>query len=110
MDNSMERYNWEAVPKQQMGPLITRQVIHTPALTLVRGTFTRDAVVALHQHVHEQVTSVLSGRLRLEIDGHATVLTAGELARIPSNLPHLAEALEDTIVLDVFTPARTDWQ
>jgi quercetin dioxygenase-like cupin family protein len=106
----MERYDWEAVPKEAMGPLIVRQIIHTPDLTLVRGTFKRGAVVALHQHVHEQVTTVLSGRLRLEIDGEATVLTPGELARIPSNLPHVAEALDDTVVLDVFTPARTDWQ
>jgi quercetin dioxygenase-like cupin family protein len=106
----MERYNWDAVPKQEMGPLIVRQIIHTPDLTLLRGTFRQGAVVALHQHMHEQVTTVLSGRLRLEINGEVTILNARELARIPSNLPHVAKALEDTIVLDVFTPARTDWQ
>jgi quercetin dioxygenase-like cupin family protein len=106
----MQRYNWDTVPREAMGPLIVRQVIHTPDLTLLRGTFKQGAIVALHQHVHEQVTNVLSGRMRLEIEGEAAILTAGECARIPSNLPHAAEALEDTVVLDVFTPARTDWQ
>jgi quercetin dioxygenase-like cupin family protein len=106
----MDQYNWERVSKEEMSPLISRQVIHTPALTLLRTTFTRGAVVALHQHVHEQVTTVLSGSLRLEVDGEAALLAPGGLARIPSGVPHMAEAMEDTVVLDVFTPARTDWQ
>jgi quercetin dioxygenase-like cupin family protein len=106
----MERYTWDETPREDMSPLITRQVIHTPALTMLRGTFKQGAVIALHQHLHEQITTVLSGKLRLEISGEATVLGPGELVRIPSDVPHTAEALEDTVVLDVFTPARTDWQ
>ena len=56
----MDRYNWDTVPREQMGPLVVRQLIHTPDLTLLRGTFQQGAVVATHQHEHEQVTTVQS--------------------------------------------------
>jgi quercetin dioxygenase-like cupin family protein len=106
----MEQYSWHHTPEEALSPLITRQVIHTPALTMLRGTFKQGAVLPLHHHVHEQLTTVLSGRLRLEVNGEVVVLGPGELARLPSDVPHAAEALEDTVILDVFTPARTDWQ
>lgn len=108
--HTVEQYNWEQVPREELGPLLTRQVVHTPSMTVLRVTFKQGAVVPLHQHVHEQVTMLLSGRLRVELNGEESVLLAGELARVPSNLPHLVEALEDSVGIDIFTPARTDWQ
>lgn len=106
----MEQYSWNCVPTEEMDPFVTRQVIHTPHLTMVRIHFKRGALVPLHQHVHEQLTNVMSGRLRIELAGESTVLVSGDIARLPSNVPHAAEALDDTLVIDVFTPARTDWQ
>jgi quercetin dioxygenase-like cupin family protein len=106
----MEKYNWARVAQEEVSLLITRQVIHTPSLTMLRLNFRRGAVVALHRHVHEQVTSVVSGRLRLQVGEEMVEVGPGEVARVPSDVPHLAEAIEDTVAIDVFTPARTDWQ
>ena len=105
----MDHYSWERVPPEDVGPKIQRQVIHTPDLTMCRSSFQKGAVVPLHQHVNEQVTTVLSGRLQLEAMGRKIALGPGEIARMPSDVPHAAEALEDTVVIDVFTPRRSDW-
>lgn len=106
----MERYNWDEVQREELSPLITRQVIHTAFTTIVRVTFKCGAVVALHDHFHEQVTMLMSGRLRFDLDGEELVLEAGEVLRIAPNAPHRAEALEDSLGIDVFSPAREDWK
>jgi quercetin dioxygenase-like cupin family protein len=106
----MERYSWDEVPREELNSLMARQVVHTPSMTILRATFRRGAISPVHQHVHEQVTMLLSGRVRVEVGGDETVLGPGELIRLPSNIPHLVEALEDSVGIDVFTPARTDWQ
>jgi quercetin dioxygenase-like cupin family protein len=72
----------------------------------------RGCIVPKHAHVHEQVSCVLDGHLRLTVgdDGGATYdVRAGEVVLLPSNVPHAAEAMADTRVLDVFSPPREDW-
>ena len=74
--------------------------------------FAKGAKVPQHAHVHEQITYVLDGYLRLTVGEDAATshdLRAGEVIHLPSNLPHGALALEDTRVLDVFSPPREDW-
>jgi len=69
-------------------------------------------VVPRHQHENEQITYVLEGalRFRLGAEGAQQVdVRAGEVLTIPSNLPHSAEALEDTLDVDIFDPPRRDW-
>ena len=72
----------------------------------------KGAVVPMHSHDNEQITYVLQGALRFRIgDGgpDGLVVRAGEVLHLPSDMPHEAEALEDTIDVDVFTPPRQDW-
>jgi quercetin dioxygenase-like cupin family protein len=106
----MDRYRWDDVPRVQVSPMVSRQVIHTPHVTLARITFQRGADAPLHRHAHEQVTNILSGKLELEVDGVKMTLGPGDVVCVPGDVLHAAEALEDTIVLDVFSPARSDWQ
>ena len=106
----MELYNWDRIPQQKMDSMITRQMIHTPFLTMVRIAFKQGAVVPRHQHVNEQMTWVVSGKLQLEVEESKTTLGPGDIARVLPDVPHAAEALEDTVAIDVFTPARSDWQ
>ena len=70
------------------------------------------SVVPKHSHENEQVTYILEGALRFWIgdDGEEQLdVRAGEVLHIPSNVPHKAEALEDTLDVDVFSPPRQDW-
>jgi quercetin dioxygenase-like cupin family protein len=65
--------------------------------------------VPLHQHESEQITYILEGALKFELQGKEVVVRKGEVLLIPSNVPHRAVALEDTLDLDVFSPIRHDW-
>jgi quercetin dioxygenase-like cupin family protein len=67
------------------------------------------AIVPEHSHHNEQVTYILEGELRFTIDGETIDVGAGEVLTIPPHVPHRAEALEDTLDVDVFTPPRQDW-
>ncbi len=72
----------------------------------------KGAVVPQHSHENEQITYILEGALRFRIGADRSeeiVVRAGEVLTIPSNVPHEAEALEDTLDVDVFNPPRADW-
>jgi quercetin dioxygenase-like cupin family protein len=66
-------------------------------------------VVPEHQHESEQITYILDGALKFELEGREVVVRKGQVLHIPSNVPHRAVALEDTLDLDVFSPIRKDW-
>jgi quercetin dioxygenase-like cupin family protein len=66
-------------------------------------------VVPEHHHESEQITYILEGALKFEIEGKEIVVGKGQVLLIPSNVPHRAVALEDTLDLDIFSPIRTDW-
>ena len=61
-----------------------------------------------HQHPHEQIAHVLSGRMRLIVDGTPHELIAGQAFYLASNVPHGVETIEETMVLDTFSPPRED--
>jgi len=102
--------SFHTIPVEALNPLIDRQFVYGERTMLARLTLRRGAVVPEHSHENEQITYVLEGALRFTLgDGRVIVVGAGEILVIPSNLAHKAEALEDTIDLDVFTPPRADW-
>mgnify|MGYP001803021584 CR=1 FL=1 len=73
----------------------------------------KGSVVPQHSHDNEQITFVLEGALRFWHGADkqdVRAVRAGEVLVIPPTLPHEAEALEDTIDFDVFTPVRQDWR
>jgi quercetin dioxygenase-like cupin family protein len=105
----MPKFNWNELPEERLNPRVTRKAIHTPALTIARLNMQKGAVVPEHSHVHEQIATVENGALKFFIDGGEQILKAGESLAIASNVPHGVEAIEDTVVVDVFSPCREDW-
>ncbi|MBI3694250.1 MAG: cupin domain-containing protein [Acidobacteria bacterium] len=105
----MKHYRWEEVAREQMNPLFARRVIHGERLTLAQVYLKKGCQVPLHSHENEQISNVHQGRLRFEIGGREQVVGPGEAVHIPSGVPHLAEALDDCVCLDIFTPIREDW-
>ena len=105
----MELFSWENVKKEVLNDKISRKVISGEKMTMAQIFIVKDGVVPLHHHENEQISSVLTGALRLEIEGKEIVLRPGEVLLIPSNVPHRVVALEDSQALDVFSPIRTDW-
>src|SRR5208282_2213650 len=100
---------WKEVEVERLNPLIGRQMVVGDQLMVARVLLAKGAHVPLHSHHNEQVTYILEGALKFAIDGKEIVVRAGEVLTIPSNLPHEAWAVEDTVDLDVFTPPRADW-
>ncbi len=105
----MKTYNWNEIPVEQMNPTVTRQALHAGAITIARIGIARGGAVPTHAHMNEQVMNVISGSLKVILDGEEAVLHGGQSLVIAPHLPHSVEALEDTVAVDVFSPAREDW-
>jgi len=105
----MEHFTWESVELEQMSELISRKIISGDKAMVTQVFLKRDAVVPEHHHESEQITYILEGALKFELEGREVVVRKGEVLHIPSNVPHRAVALEDTLDLDIFSPIRTDW-
>ncbi len=100
---------WKNVEHEELNPLIGREMVVGEKIMLARVLMKKGAHVPLHHHHNEQVTYILEGALKFAIDDKEIVVRAGEVLCIPSNMPHEAWALEDTVDLDVFDPPREDW-
>lgn len=100
---------WKDVEHERLNDLIGREMVVGDNLMLARVFLKKGAHVPLHHHHNEQVTYILEGALKFAIDGQEITVHAGEVLCIPSNMPHEAWAVEDTLDLDVFNPPREDW-
>lgn len=105
----MRVYRWENTESVPMSEMITRQLITGTYGMLARFALRQGAIVPIHSHASEQFSSILEGALKFRMEGREFVARAGDVVVIPSNLPHYAEAVEDSVVLDVFAPPREDW-
>ena len=105
----MEHFAWNAIPKEVLSPMIARKIISGERAMVAQVFIAKGGVVPLHHHESEQITYILEGALEFELEGRRVVVHAGEVLHIPSNVPHAAVALEDTLDLDIFSPIREDW-
>ena len=105
-------YRWEDMPKERVSDLLERRLITADRMMLAHVYLEKGCIVPQHSHENEQLTYILQGALRFWIGENGeeeVVLRAGEVLVIPSNVLHKAEALEDTVDVDIFSPPRQDW-
>lgn len=105
-------YRWDDIPREELSPTLGRRIISTDRMMLAHVYLDKGTVVPKHDHENEQLTYILEGKLRFWLgeDGAQVVdVGAGEVLHLPSHLPHKAEALEDTLDVDIFCPPRQDW-
>jgi len=105
----MQIYEWNQVEKEQLSPTFARQVIHSATMTVARVYLRKGCSVPEHSHHNEQISMMEQGSLKFVIAGEEKVLKAGQVLRIPPHVPHSAEALEDCVAVDLFSPPREDW-
>jgi len=87
-----------------------RQVLaYNPHLMLVRHTFSKGWNGARHSHPHHQMVYVVRGHIRFQAEGRSWDLRAGDSVVVDGEVEHQASALDDSEVLDVFTPFREDY-
>ena len=94
----------------EMFPGVVRRTLASgDRATVVEVTMARGAKVPIHTHEHEQVGYVARGRVRFEIGGDTQDVPEGDSYLVPSDVPHMATALEDSIAIDIFSPPRTEY-
>lgn len=93
-------------------PGMVRQVLaHNQKLMLIRHFFEKDWVGAKHSHPHEQLVYIVKGKIHVEIAGKPPFdVATGESFTVDGGIEHQARAIEESEVLDIFTPVRKDYQ
>jgi quercetin dioxygenase-like cupin family protein len=103
-------HRWDKLPREELNPQLGRRLITGDRMMLAHVYLKKGAIVPRHSHHNEQITYILEGALRFTLgDGDVVDVRAGEVLCIPPNLSHSAEALEDTLDVDIFDPPREDW-
>lgn len=103
---------WDDIPREKVSDMLDRKLITGDRMMLAHVFLKKGCIVPRHQHANEQFTYIISGVLRFKVwdpDERVVTVSAGEVLHLPSNVPHEAEALEDTLDMDIFDPPRQDW-
>jgi quercetin dioxygenase-like cupin family protein len=113
--DAVRHEKWDDSPREVVTDDIARRLFTGERMMLAQVYLDKGAVVPWHSHENEQLTWIVSGVLRFLVgeegspDVRDIIVSAGEVLFIPSNVPHRAEALEDTVDVDIFSPPRQDW-
>jgi quercetin dioxygenase-like cupin family protein len=105
-------YRWDDMPRERVSAALERRLVTGDRIMLAHVYLKKGCIVPRHQHHNEQITYILEGALRFWIgtdEGEVIVVSAGEVLHLPSGVWHKAEALDDTLDVDVFSPPREDW-
>jgi quercetin dioxygenase-like cupin family protein len=108
----VSHYRWDEIPEETLKPGLGRKLITGERMMIAHVRFNKGEVVPQHSHDNEQISYILSGALHFRFGAKGEqemIVRAGEVVVIPSNVPHSAVALEDTLDVDVFCPPRQDW-
>jgi quercetin dioxygenase-like cupin family protein len=111
-DTAVRHYRWDDLPRERVTDTIDRRIVTAERMMIAHVYLKKGAIVPKHSHENEQITYILEGALHFwigEDQREEITVRAGEVLTIPSNVPHRAEALEDTLDVDVFNPPRADW-
>ena len=103
---------WSDIPMEKLSPTLGRKLVSGKRVMISHVYLDKGSVVPRHQHDNEQITYILRGTLRFwigEDESEVVDVREGEVLHIPSNVWHKAEAIEDTLDVDVFSPPRQDW-
>jgi len=105
----MKHYKLEEIPEEKVTDLFSRRFFTGRQITLAFLNMKKGCVVPEHHHDSEQFSHIVTGSMQFVIGGKEVLVRAGEVVEIPSNVPHSAVVLEDTVGIDVFSPIRKDW-
>jgi quercetin dioxygenase-like cupin family protein len=108
----VEKLSWDTVPQEVVNPSMNRRIITGEKMMIAKMNFKDGFVVPLHHHVHEQITQVVSGKMRFWFGANKEQvidLEAGEVVVIPSNVPHEALMIGEVVEIDSWSPPREDW-
>ena len=109
---AVRHFVWDDMPWEKVTDKLKRRLVTGQRMMLAQVWLDKGSIVPKHSHENEQLTYLVEGALRFwigEDQKQQIDVRAGEVLHIPSNVPHKAEALEDTLDVDIFSPPRQDW-
>jgi quercetin dioxygenase-like cupin family protein len=108
--SSAQHLNWSSIPIERPAAGIERQMVVGERMMICRFRFAPLLVTPQHAHPHEQMSIVVSGRVRFFVEGAERIALPGDVLHFPSNCWHGATMLDEEVVLiDIFTPVREDF-
>lgn len=105
----MTIYTWDTIKEDALSPTAGRKALHGNMITLARFRFDKGNKVAVHHHPNDQITTVQSGSIKMVCGGEEFIMKAGDMVHVPPDVPHSNEALEDSVIIEIFSPVRQDW-
>lgn len=107
----IQKINWNAIPKEQVNPMMVRQMVYGVKIMVVKMTFKDGFEVPWHQHENEQISQILKGICRFWLENQEDYidLKADEILVIPANVKHKALMIGAVEAIDTFSPPRQDW-
>jgi len=100
----------DAAPESKPEPGLTRKVMaYNDKLFLAEHQMVKGWVGSVHSHPHDQVVYVVRGHLKVTCQGKTFEICSGDSFVVRGDVEHGASALEDSLVVDVFTPCREDY-
>lgn len=100
----------ESIVSENVGAGVSRKIIASGgSLMTVEVFFEKGSIGTLHKHTHEQASYIIKGSFEFELEGKKQIIKAGDSYYVAPDLMHGVVALEDSIILDIFTPQREDF-
>ena len=84
-------------------------LVHGEKTLMGQFKIAKGSIIPTHSHPHEQTGFMIFGKLRFNVDGEVTDVETGDSWCLPGNIKHSAEALEDSVIIEVFSPVREDY-
>jgi quercetin dioxygenase-like cupin family protein len=107
----MAYYSFKDISPKKPAEGVEFRAIHGERMTVAFFRIATGSGVPEHAHPHEQIGTVLKGKMELSIAGEKHIVTAGGAYHIPSNAVHSGLCLEGPAeVIEIFAPVREDWQ
>ena len=86
-----------------------RVLAYNDKLFLAEHEMVKGWVGIVHSHPHEQIVYVVRGHLKITCQGKTVDIRTGDTFVVRGGVEHGASAIEDSLVVDVFTPCREDY-
>ena len=107
---SAQHLSWSTIPVEHPAPGIERQMVVGEQMMICRFRFAPLLVTPEHTHPHEQMSIVVSGRVRFFVEGVERIASPGDVLHFPPNCLHGATMMDEEVVLiDIFSPIREDF-
>ncbi len=98
------------IEAKEIVPGFSARFVHSDNITMAYWDIKAGSSLPDHSHPHEQIANVTEGEFKLNVDGESRVMTPGQVAVIPGNIPHSGTAITDCKIIDVFYPLREDYK